>query len=301
MANPHQIKESFLQLHTDRDSVIEHFDTNFISWMQLIPPPIHDIISRLLPNFYYYSHKEINELLVTLHTKLNKDYHIKDHNILHTYIKKESGKINSSIDYFSEYKRQNTIHPNLASDDLSRIPPNVWAQIQNILIIDDCCGTGSSLEKFLEESDVDFSGKTLYYLVIHSMEDSLTLLNTLELQFNIKINLLSINHKGKAFNLINATSSEKDIFITTCKSIGIKSNTILGWKKSEALIAFYNNTPNNTLGLFWQNIFDVSAPFPRRKHIHPAWEQPLTPSSMQELKKARTKSNYESKKPTQKE
>ena len=38
-----------------------------------------------------------------------------------------------------------------------------------------------------------------------------------------------------------------------------------GFDEIEALVSFYYNTPNNTLGLFWQNLTDFQALFERHK------------------------------------
>jgi len=42
-------------------------------------------------------------------------------------------------------------------------------------------------------------------------------------------------------------------------------NLILGYEDVSSLVAFHYNTPNNTLGLFWQDLMDFTALFPRKK------------------------------------
>ena len=39
----------------------------------------------------------------------------------------------------------------------------------------------------------------------------------------------------------------------------------MGFEDVSSLVAFHYNTPNNTLGLFWQDLMDFSALFPRKK------------------------------------
>ena len=50
-----------------------------------------------------------------------------------------------------------------------------------------------------------------------------------------------------------------------CDKLSINKDFILGFEEVESLVAFHYNTPNNTLGLFWQDLSDFVALFPRHK------------------------------------
>ena len=65
-----------------------------------------------------------------------------------------------------------------------------------------------------------------------------------------------------------------------------KDMDIYGYSCTESLVAFFNDTPNNTLGIFWKNTDKNDALFPRNHEEKPAWMK------FRENKKERMKSNY---------
>lgn len=246
----------------------------------------------MISQFDYYSHSETNQMLCQLHRELTERYKLDDHTALHTYIKKKDGRICSSVDYWAEYRLYNQIDKNLCSDDISSIPGKEWELIENIVIIDDCCGTGSSLEKYIKQSKRDFSGKTIFYLVLHALEASLEKIHQIEKTYHLSIHLIAINLRRQAIPIISPDNVEhtREQVILASKEMHINENYTLGKDDSEGLMAFYNNTPNNTIGLFWFPS-DVNKPvFPRDFGTVPPW-RPST-SEMKEKKTQRKRGNY---------
>ena len=80
------------------------------------------------------------------------------------------------------------------------------------------------------------------------------------------------------------------MFVEECKNIGVNPQYSLGKDESEGLVAFYNNTPNNTIGVFWQDTGNNKAIFPRDYGALPVWE--MTPKEMKKRKKERKINNY---------
>ena len=60
---------------------------------------------------------------------------------------------------------------------------------------------------------------------------------------------------------------------------------IFGFEEIESLVAFHYNTPNNTLGLFWQDFADFIALFPRHRKKHTTLSQ--LQKNVQKRKKAK--------------
>ena len=75
----------------------------------------------------------------------------------------------------------------------------------------------------------------------------------------------------------------------------IPKERVFGQYRSEALVAFYNNTPNNTIGLFCYSTDSYDAPFPRSIEQSPSWKSRPTPSSMKKDKEIRKQNNYNAK------
>lgn len=256
---------------------------------------IFKVIIFLLENFQYYSRSSINTHLKQLHTILLEKKVSPLEDILHTYIQSDKERINSSIEYFIDYKRMNNIDKCLCSDNLKSIKESTWLEITQIAIIDDCCGSGASLEKFIEGTGLDFSNKTLYYIVIHMMSHANQKLSNIENKFNnFKIMPITITDSEKIFNNRNI-SQFKPQFIEYSKNKSIIDKYILGYDDTEALFSFYNNTPNNTLGLFWMNTQHNKAIFPRDTGKRPVWGRSPTLDQIKEDKNRRRAQLYNKK------
>jgi hypothetical protein len=84
-------------------------------------------------------------------------------------------------------------------------------------------------------------------------------------------------------------TENKRNFSLECDSMGIPPNEILGFKESESLMAFHNNTPNNTLGIFRFDTKNFKSIFPRNNDLKPNWYK------MKCERERRKKQNYISK------
>jgi hypothetical protein len=78
----------------------------------------------------------------------------------------------------------------------------------------------------------------------------------------------------------------KETFCKISRKRGISKSFIFGRDNVQALMAFYNNTPNNTLGLFWMESIKNNPVFCRRKDIIPEWME------MKSNKQKRNMENY---------
>lgn len=285
-------KEEFIFRQSDIDERILFFDENYDAWISALPEEVLEIVLSMLAHFDYYSHQDANKMLRALHEKLIQRYNGKEPDALFTYIKKKDGKICSSIDYWSEYRIINKVDKNLCTDDIVTFPSNSWALVDSIVIIDDCCGTGGSLEKFIRLSGRDFSGKTIYYLVLHFLEQSKSMISHIENTYGVTINVLAINSRIKASEIISGTNAQETRQVVTAASKKMKINPdyFLGKDDSEGLMAFYNNTPNNTIGLFWCESEKNNPVLPRDFGVVPKWRPEV--KQMKESKRSRKESNY---------
>ena len=97
------------------------------------------------------------------------------------------------------------INKGYCKDDLTVFPEDEWIFVDNIVIVDDCCGSGSSLEKFLKnltkEDEDKMNGKTIYYIVICAMQEARDKLEFLEDKYKMNIILIPINEQNKAFDI----------------------------------------------------------------------------------------------------
>lgn len=272
-----------------KDEKIDSFVKSFNNWTISLSSEAASSIYELLSKFEYYSHQKQNIILVELYKKLIPKYG-EEQDFLFTYIKKKNGQINSSIDYFCEFRFQNKVDKSLCCDDLNNIL-GYLEYINNIVVIDDICGSGDTIDTFIQNNSTILEGKNIYYLVIYAMKGSLQKIQEIERNYNVRIELIPYILHDKAFKENPKLNDlDKKQVINFSKEIGIETNDILGRKESEALVAFSNNTPNNTIGLFWYDSDVYKAPFSRVERKMPPWKK------MKMDAKRRKKSNYDAKK-----
>lgn len=286
--NRQQIAASCLSRWQHEDERTEYFSTSFETWVDSIPRDSIDMIFQLLSAFCYYPHEIVNRYLVKLHKDLIAKGTITDENTIFISIKTTSGIGNSSNDYWVEYKLQNKINKHTCIDDIRRLLPEQVALISNVVIIDDCSGTGNTLTKYLSRNLDLFSNKNIYFITIHLMKKALDNINKFAQEKKMKICVLFAMIQDKAFNdkYFAENQSFKEQFIDVSLGLNIHKDHILGFEESEGLFAFYNNTPNNTLGLFWHDTENYRSLFPRRNDKKPAW------MNFKAQRKNRKKQNY---------
>ncbi|MEN6634245.1 MAG: hypothetical protein ABFC56_00125 [Clostridiaceae bacterium] len=267
------------------DEVLSYAYDKFSKWISQFTANEKDAVLEMLNEFSYYSRDTITKCLVELSKFLETEYNIKD-NALYTFIKKKEGKICSSIDYWVDFRRINKLSQDYFIDDLDEFPEDSWAKVENIVIIDDCCNSGGSLDTYIKCCKKSFQGKKLYYVVVCAMQAVHENLKTIAEENDFEIVLVAKEIKQKAFMLDRVRNTcSSDAFADFSSNLGIPRNLCLGIFDSQSLMAFYNNTPNNTIGVFWLKTLRNEPIFNRRLKTTPFWE-------MKQDKKTREEANY---------
>ena len=272
------------------DDSLEFFKDQFSIWFSKIPEDTQSVVCRLLEIFDYYSHKRANMHLSQLHQKLTQSYpFLNNDNTIFTFIKSGNSESKSSNDYWSEYKRINQISHYICCIDIKDLDENQLSKIGNIVLIDDCCASGNSLINFIKSNIDLFTNKSIFVVTIHVMENAITKLEDFANKNNFKINFIYITKRMKAFThkiFKYDKHIAKILFRNVSKLLEIPDNEIFGRYSSESLMAFYNNTPNNTLGVFRYKTNTNNPLFPRRQEVKPTWW------SMKKRNKIQKISNY---------
>ena len=288
-------KQLFLDKHPHMDGRLVYFSEHYDKWISSLPSGLVPIVLNMIEHFDYYSQQQVNILLKQLYTTFKANYQLNNEDVLLTYLTNFKGRINSSIDYFTEYRRINEIDKGFSTDNIKNISDKDWSRIEHIVIVDDCCGTGGSLETYIKHSERDFSCKCLYYLVVHSLEQSKAKIESIQEKYHVKVYLISINNRIKAFSLIDSDDpiKDKDALCKASKTMKISEDYCLGKEESQALVAFHNNTPNNTIGLFWYDTDLNTSVFPRKPAKEPSWRKRPTPNQMHFEREERKRQNYQ--------
>lgn len=273
------------------DERLSFFDNKYDEWKEQIPEEYIEVILTLLKHLKYYTKKTANRILVDLHEQLETNSNYTINNTVFAYIKSKDGISNSSNDYWTEYKHINKLNKYICYEDLSAIKAYEWDDIENIVFIDDFSGSGKSIITELTKYKDQFKGKNVYIIIVCAMEMAVNNLKEFGEKHGINIGLIYSQTFKKAFeqDYFSDNSEAKDKYISFAKSkkIGWK----LGFEDTEALVSFYNNTPNNTLGFILYKSDRYFPLFPRVDDPKPIW-QTRSVESLKRRSKERKNANY---------
>ena len=126
------------------------------------------------------------------------------------------------------------------------------------------------------------------------MEDAVPNIEDISKELDVEIIPIAQCFQEKALELKDIREKHENAFEVIEKysrEVDVPEDYTFGFKNSQALVSFYNNTPNNTIGLFWHEASGYQALFPRRKQEKPNWMN-NNPTNMRENKNRRKSSNY---------
>lgn len=273
---------------SNEDVRIKIFEENLPNFLDKFEVEALEIILCLLDRFDYYSHREINTRLVELHDKVVKIEGFDKEKTIFCVLKTMNGKINSSTEYVCEYWRLNGINTYSVITNIDDVDKDAWNFIDTIVFIDDCCGSGKTFTDFIKSHIPVLKKKKIVYAVVHIMKAAVLKIEQFKLDKQMDISVVYCKISEKAFSE-KVLADKKVIFAEASKNVGIVNDNddIFGYKKTEMLIAYYNNTPNNTIGVFRKDTELNKSIFPRRNERKPGWLL-----NMQESKKKRKAMNY---------
>lgn len=278
------------------DERIERFVNIYESWIESIPIKNRELIYKLIEKYEYYGHLYVNKKLGELHNDFINKYNIDNNETLYTYIEKSDSIFSSSIEYMIEYKIINNISSKNFCINIKEINKYYAQYIKNIVLVDDYSGTGESIIKYLNKNLKLFKGKNIYIILISISRDAITNIQDEFKNKDIKIHINSSNLEEKAFLKLNLSEEEtikkRDEFELISKQKGIIED-MWGKGNTEGLVSFYNNTPNNTLGIFWKETNENEPLFPRNNDKRPKWRKMKKNKKYRKFQNANNLRRYE--------
>ncbi len=287
--NSEELLQQCVDRWDDYDSRVSYVINHYDEWLKPMTPDVKETMLSLLENFDYYSHKKANSFFKDIHKKLQDEYEITDDDTVYTVIKSQRNSINSSYEYWVEYNKLNNVNgysmvPDLTEEILSN------GCIKNIVFLDDCSESGKTftdyLTTILSNNPASFNGKNIFLVVLHIQEVAGKKIQEFAKDNNLTIILIFCNQRLKAFKYLDEVESRRQKVVDYSNNVKIPSSFQLGFHATESLVAFYNNTPNNTIGLFWCKTTNNQPLFPRIDRTRPGWR------TMNSEKKQRLNDNY---------
>lgn len=257
------------------DQRLQDFNENFEIWYEQIPLCNRTTVITLIEHLEYYSHRATNAWLKDLHDRLLACQDVSDENTIYVFLKSKDGTTNSSNDYWTEYKAINNLNKYVCIENMDVLDPEDWECIKNIVFVDDFSGTGDTFISELKKNPMRYSNKRVYFITINTMVCAAERIEQYCKENNISVTLLSIFNQEKAFesDLFVDNEGAKNEIRQMSKDFLIPQKAILGHKKSQAIVVFYNNTPNNTLGFIRYSTDKYKSLFPRKDDRAPTWAQ----------------------------
>lgn len=265
------------------NEAIDKFD----DWIKDLEEDEQDILAELLEKFSYYPKGSVIDIIKNLNNEAIKRFGISNRDSIVCVVRKADGKLNSSYEYWMLHRNVSGLSKKIYYDTIDYIDDDDWKNIKNVVFVDDCSGTGQQFGKFLKRQKKSFLEKQVILIAIEIMEEAIDYIKNYSDQSGINIEIIYNTKKEKAFK--HTKASVKKIFFDMSKKREIDANMTLGFQNAEALMAFYNNSPNDTLGLFWFPFGKNIPIFPREKEEEPGWKQSY------KKKQERRRQQYESK------
>lgn len=297
MLNKKEVFEHCLNRWGDSDKRTRYFCENYDEWFSQIPEDTQETVLELLELFEYYSQKKANQCLYELQPKLEAIKTFDADRALYTPLVSTKGIVNSSDEYLLTYRQLHDISKFKIVRDIKKYfksSPEKFNETKSIVIVDDYCGSGESLKTFLANYQELLQNKHIFYLVTYIMEEALTQVQAIAHELHFEIEVVYINKGIRAFDhsVFATEADELRLRIKKeSKKLNISKRYLLGKYHTEALVAFYNDTPNNTIGIFWFDSDKYFSIFPREFENTDGLRRP-TPKNLKAKKAVRDAQNY---------
>lgn len=178
----------------------------------------------------------------------------------------DDAKINSSNNLLEEFKIINDISNNY-SYDISKLELSDFDRIEYIVFIDDIVGSGKTIKDFIELNKEKLKKTISIIFCIECMEHGKNNIEEYVKAEGIDCIILPHELTKRAFDnnsdFEDNNKARESIYKFEKKISNGDKRFILGFKKSEALVSFYRNTPNNTISAYWNPYTNWNPLFPR--------------------------------------
>lgn len=287
--------KSNLHFCKDKEELISKLE----SWLGGAEPEEAEILLELFAHSKYFSKRKVYKIFLDFYKNLRDKGHT-----FFTAIESQQIRQNSSHIYLNEFALVSGVPEynvipmliGLAQKDLENLK-----YIKQIVFIDDIVGTGKTVEDYFKKIKEIIAGKKIFLWVVCITEYAKHRIEQYARENNIEIEICAYGVEKKAFqggyifdleeasrNELIIADLEKRLWKDRQVEEDKKDEFVLGKDKSQCLLSFYNDTPNNTLSSFWFCNDSWKPIFKRKKKQEPLW--------LKDKKRERTNRNYEHRK-----
>lgn len=281
MKKKQKLKYATITKNWGGKKVRSHYDAKIDSWINQFEEDERDVILELLKHFQYYTNRKLNNCVRELYSQLCElqNFNLDNATVfIPTY--KEYGVGFTDL-FFNMFWFINVLYDYSEKNIYSLLAED--KSFESIVIVDDYSGTGGTVKKTIRKCLEENSNcnKTHFFVLASEMSNTAKRrIKRFADENNISVEIIALKISDKAFkaNYLFDENGSKEIggrYYDISVRYNVKEDMILGYEKSQALITFEYNTPNNTLGLFWHENEEFISIFKRHK------KKSTTLSSMQ--------------------
>lgn len=218
-----------------------------------------------MKKYNYYSRDRINEILLHFYDRIKNELKLPKQKTIYSRIENDA-KINSSNNLLEEFKIINNITNNY-SHDISKLKLNDFDDIDYVVFIDDIIGSGKTIIDFIELNKDKLKKTISIIFCIECMEHGKKNIDEYLDKEGIECIILPYQMTKRAFDN-NDDFEDNDKARASLYDFEMKISKgykrfILGFNRSEALVSFFRNTPNNTISAYWNPYEGWNPLFPR--------------------------------------
>ncbi len=280
-----KIKNTVEQFHNKygQDSRTKNLNELVGLWLDNINDEDKEIFLKLLNNFSYYNKESIIKYANFIGdevTKIDDDFN----ETIILPLTNEKG-MNGAYEIVRAIQQVNGLDKSICPVNLKYVEDTYpLNKIKNIIIVDDISGTGITFEKsvkyMINTYEKIFIEKNIYLSCIVMSEEAELKISKMCMNENMKYWRYDIIKKAFSenyifSNVIAESSKEKVKKYELLLNNGNDNKNIFGFGNSELLVAFSDNTPNNTILSFWKEEKGWRPIFPRVKTRKAPWAREI--------------------------
>ncbi|NRT80936.1 phosphoribosyltransferase-like protein [Clostridium beijerinckii] len=241
-----------------------------------------EIYLQMLEKYRFYSRKNIICTCRKLHEKVTS-FDSEVETTIFLPMLSPDGRSNHSFEIHNIYREANRLNKKCFPADINTVI-NTYPldQINNICFVDDMTGSGRTIKESIRnifKKNLELATKNIYILLMEVPEEIDRIEKAIQSEVSDNIKILYVNLHEKALkegNLFKGKElKEVKQRLEKYEKLVNKNNRrdMFGFDKSEFLLSFYYDTPNNTISSLWKHRKGWEPPFNRgTSSVHnPSW------------------------------
>lgn len=261
------------------DKKLSKLEEKIVEWLTPIPAEDRSYFLHLFQYFQYFNRGRIIEWFEKAYVDY-MNYNLDGSETLFLPVCSFGGVMNGALSLFDCMNEADVAlsKNRMAAQPRDFYDENIISEFSKIVLIDDIVGSGDTLIDFLERTSIKcpdfFLYKSIYILPIFCLEKGKENVLGYAKDMSLDITFLHTGSLDKIFDNPNIypdneqARKAKKVIKRYEKKVASKDVYTFGYKRSETLIAFYFNTPNNTLSTFHEKNEQIPwyPVFPRKKN-----------------------------------